>query len=342
MSQAASREIVPVGDNGDIVHAPPTVPVQRVATKYTTAMSVQRPRSLKDVERRALEEARLLGASAFYAWGQNKDRIEGPSKHLSNALVRCYGNCAVDMAEVQETEDAWIFTANFVDLETSFTLARQFRQSKKWVIYGKFDEARKEDIRFQIGQSKAVRNVILNAIPEWLVSRALDEAKGGVRELIEKLVAEKGLPAVAAAAMKKLSEHGVDEQRVLEAMDRKAIGALTVEDLVILKGNIAAIESGADTADSIFPVVTVRAIAAPSPAPDAKAADIAAKIEAKREASTPNTTTGPVSSPAPAPAGATQDATSGAGSAPAKPTTDSEAAEFGALIPDQTASRRKR
>lgn len=87
---------------------------------------------------------------------------------------------------------------------------------------------------------------------------------------------------------------------------------------------------------------------AASASPDAKAADIAAKIDAKREAAkmageqtTPHAE--PVTSPAPAPAGGpTPETASGAGSAQAKPTTDAEAAEFGALIPDQTPSRRKR
>ena len=31
---------------------------------------------------------------------------------------------------MQETPDAWIFTGHFIDLETGFTLSRQFRQSK--------------------------------------------------------------------------------------------------------------------------------------------------------------------------------------------------------------------
>lgn len=253
MENGNGRQIVDLDQEGRPIEAS-MVPVQRVATKYTTAMQVLSPRANAMVERRAMEEAALLGADAFYAWGNGKDRIEGPSKELAMALVRCYGNCAVDLGEIQETRDAWIFTATFVDLETGFTLARQFRQAKGWQVFGRFDEARKDDIRFQIGQSKAVRNVILNALPGWLVKRALDRAKGGVREKIEEAVAKFGMEKVVAKALDTLAKFGVDEPRVLTTMGRALRGALSIEDLVILHGSIAAIESGADTVDVLFPV----------------------------------------------------------------------------------------
>ncbi len=278
----------------------PAVPVQKVQTKYTTAMAVQRPRVLATVEKKSLEEAALLGADAFYAWGQGKDRIEGPTVELAMALVRCYGNCAVDLGEVQDTAEAWIFTATFVDLETGFTLSRQFRQSKRWVVHGRFDEARKDDIRFQIGQSKAVRNVVLNAVPAWLCNRAMDKAKGGVREAIENAVAKHGLAKVISVALEKLKGHGVDEARVLNTMGRQLPGAITVEDLVILHGSIAALDSGADTIDVLFPV-TAEAGAAPEggsraeqvlgdlkgkteegPAPTPIAAEVVNKVEELR------------------------------------------------------------
>jgi hypothetical protein len=233
---------------------PPAVPVQRVQTNYTTAMAVQQPRELVRVERSSIQESEMIGADGFYAWGAGKDRIEGPSKDLAMTLVRCWGNCAIDLGEVQDLHDAWIFTATFVDLETGFTLARQFRQSKSWTVYGKMDAARKEDIRFQIGQSKAVRNVVLNVLPKWLVRRAMDACKGGVREKLEASIEKFGMDKVIGKAMDRLNALGVDEPRVLSAMGRKALPALTIEDLVIIHGNIAALESGSDTIDAVFPI----------------------------------------------------------------------------------------
>lgn len=232
----------------------PDQPVQRMQGSYATAMMVQRPRDLRRIETMALQEASMLGEDAFYAWGAGKDRVEGPSVDLANCLVRCWGNCAVEMQPVQETAESWIFTAAFVDLETGYTLMRQFRQAKNWTVYGKFDDARKEDIRFQIGQSKALRNVVLNAMPAWLVRRAMDKAKGGVREKMEGAIAKHGIDKVQKQAMEKLDKLGADEARVLASMGRKAVAALTVEDLVLLHGNAAALESGSDTLDGVFPL----------------------------------------------------------------------------------------
>src|ERR1039458_481260 len=99
------------------------------------------------------------------------------------------------MSPVQEMDEAWIFTAVFIDLETGFTLPRQFRQSKKSIIYGKFDDERKDAMRFSIGQSKSQRNVILKAIPAWMVKQAIGEAKKGVRKQIEKYISDNGIQA---------------------------------------------------------------------------------------------------------------------------------------------------
>lgn len=228
-------------------------PMQRTQGRYTTAVQVQRPRRLPEVEKSALAEAAMLAEDGFYGWGAGKDHIEGPSVELANALARCWGNCAVEMEPMQETATAWIMTAAFVDLETGFTLTRQFRQSKEWVVHGRHDDARKDDIRFQIGQSKAVRNVILNALPAWLVRRALDQCRGGVRAALEKSVAQYGLEKVQRRALDRLAALGVSEARVLSVMGRRVAAGLTVEDLILLHGNIQALESGTDTIDAVFP-----------------------------------------------------------------------------------------
>ena len=240
-------------DETDLTRVP-EVPVQRVQTNYTTAVAVQRPRQLPVIEQRAMQEAAMIGADGYYGWGKGKNRVEGPTVGLAMAMARCWGNCALDLGEVQDLPDSWIFSATFVDLETGFTLTRQFRQSKTWTVFGDFGEDRKMDIRFQIGQSKAVRNVVLNAVPSWLINRALDKCKGGVREALEKYISKVGMPETQKGAMSKLAAVGATPDRVLFAMGRKAVAALTIEDLVILKGDLVAIESGADTLDAVFPI----------------------------------------------------------------------------------------
>jgi hypothetical protein len=227
--------------------------VQQMRTAYATAVAVQRPRAMPHILRALKEEARLAGEDFYYGWAAGKDRVEGPSVALALAAARCWGNCAVEPLPVQDLGDSWVFTAAFVDLETGFTLSRQFRQSKRSTVAGKLDGERKDDIRFQVGQSKAIRNVILNSLPPSLVKAALEEAKRGVRMHIEQLVSSKGLPGAVDLALKALARCGVKEEAVLGkcgVADRKA---LTVDHLVLLKGDLTAIEGGQERPEVLFP-----------------------------------------------------------------------------------------
>lgn len=233
--------------------------LEQVKTGYTTAVRVQIPRVLKEVNRRLKDEALMGGESFYYGWGSGKDKIEGPSIHLAMSAARCWGNCAVDLDDVQDLGDCWIFTAVFIDVETGFTLKRQFRQSKTSIIYGKHDEERKADMRFQIGQSKAVRNVVVNAIPKHLVREAIETAKRGVREKIERRIealnqeGKNGMAIAQDTAVAALKKSGVTEEAVLLKLGRPTVKAITVDDLIIILGDIAAINDGSDRADELFP-----------------------------------------------------------------------------------------
>lgn len=228
------------------------VPIQQMRTQFATAMSVQRPRELPAVEKRVLTEAAVAGERFFYGWGAGKDRIEGGSIDLAMCLVRNWGNCAVEMQPIQETADAWVFTASLVDLETGFTLSRQFRQSKRHVVHGKHDEARKEDIRFQIGQSKAIRNVVLNALPKWLADKAIEAAKDNVIELVNRAIATKGLAEIQRISVERLTAHGVTPDMILLKFGRPTIAALTPEDLVVMRADNTALHEGQDTLENLY------------------------------------------------------------------------------------------
>jgi hypothetical protein len=241
-------------------------PVQQVRTSYATAVAVQKPRLMNDVARRIKDEARHAGEDFYYGWGVGKDSIEGPSVKLALALARCWGNCAVEALPVQDTPDAWIFPAAFVDLETGFTLTRLFRQSKQWTVHGRMDGERKDDVRFQIGQSKAVRNVLLNALPASLIDAALREAKAGVRAKIEEFIKANGLPKAVDILLKALAKYGVKEKAVLGKMDVADKKALSLEHLVTLRGDLTALEGGQERAELLFPEPDA---AEPTPAPEA-------------------------------------------------------------------------
>jgi hypothetical protein len=241
--------------------------VQQVRSAFCTAVSVQKARDIGSVKRKLLDEARLMGEDAYYGWGAGKSAIEGPSIDLAVAAARCWGNCATDMLPVQDLADCWIFTAAFIDLETGYTRTRQFRQAKKHVVAGKMDDERKDDIRFQIGQSKAERNVILKALPSWLINAALEAAKAGVRQELENLTRKHGIVHVADRLVTALMKCGVKEPAILAkcaVADRKG---LTVDHLVILRGDLSAIQNGQERADVLFPAVEAPAPTPPPPAP---------------------------------------------------------------------------
>lgn len=227
--------------------------IQQVKTAYTAAVNVQKRRDCKEVVEKLLQEADQAGEDFFYAWGKGKNSIEGPSVNLALAAARCWGNCAVEIQPVRDDAHAWYFTAVFVDLETGFTLARTFRQSKQSVVSGNLDPERKDDIRFQIGQSKAIRNVILNALPEWLLRQAREQAKTGVRQRIQRYIATHGIARATDYVLRALSRLGVREDAVLAKFgvpDRKAI---SIDHLVAIKGDINALEKGTERLEELYP-----------------------------------------------------------------------------------------
>lgn len=246
------------GTERDVMNAIPARgdTLQQIKTPYSTAVSVQIERNLDTVRRRLMDEARIGGEMMYYGWGASQNHIEGASIHLAMSAARCWGNCAVTSEPLQDGGDAWIFTSSFVDLETGFTLQRQFRQAKRSIVHGKHDEERKDDIRFQIGQSKASRNVVLNALPKSIINEAMKAAKAGVRERLEQWIngkGEKGMAMAQDGAMAALLKVGIAEERVLAKMQRPTKGALTLDDLIVLKGDIVAIQEGTDRAEELYP-----------------------------------------------------------------------------------------
>lgn len=145
-------------------------------------------------ERAVLTKLRALAAAAGDDWYyrfpvKNRktgttDFIEGPSIKLANDLARLYGNCEVD-CRAQDLGKVILFHARFIDLETGYALTRPFQQRKSAAKIGGSDDERREDIAFQIGASKAIRNVTVNAL-QTFADFAFDEAKQALVDKIGK------------------------------------------------------------------------------------------------------------------------------------------------------------
>jgi hypothetical protein len=228
--------------------------LQKTGTEFTQAITIQKPRDRMEVIKNCELEAAIAGEEFYYAWtvksksGRRK-LVEGMSIGGALAAARNWGNCAIP-CEVKEHSDHYVFTATFVDFETGFNMQRVFRQRKEQNV-GMQDTARAEDIIFQIGQSKAIRNVCLNALPNWLTKKMLDKAK---KNMIADILKDKdGLERAKQKILDVIEQHDITQKRVEDKM-AKSLKAWTAEDVVLIRGALSALVNGQESAESLFPV----------------------------------------------------------------------------------------
>jgi outer membrane biosynthesis protein TonB len=239
---------------------------RQVKTNYCTAVAVQKKRSSSKMIAEVLEEAEQAGSTFYYRWEVEnrrkgtRDVIIGGSIDLAASIFRAYGNCAMDL-DCNETNTHYFFTAIMIDLESGMSWPRMFRQRKSQAI-GKFDQDRQEDIVFQIGQSKAMRNAILSVMPRWLVDRAIDVAREAE---IKRLSGHQNLALARAEMLKYFSKLGVTPERV-EARLGKKIGDTTAEDLADLRSLAGAIKDRMTAVNEAFPVEEATTASEPPPA----------------------------------------------------------------------------
>jgi len=230
--------------------------LQKTQTSYTTAIAVQKPRSITRITHNVLEESKLAGSSFYYGWTvKNKNgsasKIEGPSIDLAMCLARHYGNCVIDV-EGSETNTHYNIKGVFIDLESGFTCPRLFRQRKSQGIGGKFDSDRQEDIVFQIGQSKAIRNAVIRAMPEWLVNQAIEVAKTAELNKIKP----ENLHIAREKVISFFEQYGIDQDRIENKLEKKA-DKWTGQDIVELRGSANALKEGRISPVELFPLIEV-------------------------------------------------------------------------------------
>lgn len=218
--------------------------------RYVTAMQVINPRNINRVISKCVEEASIAGEEFIYSWKQGGTIIEGLTVGAALSIVRNFGNAMVDV-EVQESDKAYIFTAYFCDLETGFNISRSFRQSKQSPKnkYGKeiYEGHRGVDIIFQIGQSKAIRNVVLNAIPRWLATKVLQEAKNNAMANINNM----GEVKARELLLTKINNLKIELVKV-EATYGKVKSWDKIK-LVQLSSALKSLENGYEDEDTLFP-----------------------------------------------------------------------------------------
>jgi hypothetical protein len=190
----------------------------REANSNLGALRVAVPRSLGQVMREIDEFAQIFGHRWKYSIPFKKRHkngseetvlVEGPTVGCAIDIARCWGNCSLDCEKIEEVGDGWVFHGVFLDVEKGFRLGRPFRQRKSQNIGNMGgDRGRSEDIIFQIGASKAMRNVAVNAL-RGIVDEALERGQKRLTDRIEHQRDE-----VMAKIHDRLAENNIDEKRV--------------------------------------------------------------------------------------------------------------------------------
>lgn len=316
---------------------------QNVRAIGAQAVAVRRDEAV--VLKKLVALAAAAGTDWYYRYPvKNKgavDWIEGPSIKLANDLARIYGNCEIDI-RVEDHGSVFMFYARFTDFETGFVMVRPFQQDKRASKMGGSDEARRLDIAMQIGTSKAIRNVTVNAL-QTFADFAFEAAKDAQ---IEKFA--KDVPKWQEKTAQRIAEWNIDIVRI-ELVIGRPYKEWRAPDISRVHAMMKAIADGMATLDETFPPVhdihdpetgevaeTANAAAA-KPAEKPSTLDAAAKVvdpnkkteAAVAEQAKPATTETPAQ---PAPAGnlaatGAQEATS-AGSAAISPAAPADGSLF--------------
>jgi hypothetical protein len=226
----------------------------------------------KNLIRQELKEtAAMAGKDWFYRFpvktkDGGQDWIEGPSIKLANEVARAWGNNATEVREV-DVGDAWVFYARFTDFETGFQMERAYRQYKSQRSMKVKDWERQEAIAYQIGQSKAIRNVIVNSL-QIFADFAFEEARGSLVDKIGKNLEDWRARAIEGIAR---MPGDVELLRVERVIGRSAKDWLAA-DIARVVAMMQAIADGMATADETFPLVVEKPTEASTPATESGSA----------------------------------------------------------------------
>lgn len=233
----------------------PVRPQQVKRDVFGALASAERPMAPRDLKKflHNLEALSLMAREKFYYRWEAKDRnsasgksvIMGPSIDLTMALMQIYGNCHVEVAIADQTPTHVVLAARFVDEENNTSVIRLFKQRLSQNL-GMRDAERAADIVFQIGQSKATRNVIAAALRIYC-----DQAVKWAHD--ERFVRIQKNPEGARAwLLGKIKELEIPIQNVEYVIGRPAKSWL-VPDMARLFGTLQSIMDTMTTVEDEFP-----------------------------------------------------------------------------------------
>ena len=228
-------------------------PTSGIAERVVGAQPVAVHRDEQKVLQKLANLAAAAGSDWFYRFPVKKkeggqDWIEGPSIKLANEVLRVFGNLSLEIREL-DVGDAWVFYARCTDIEGGSSMERAFRQRKSQTSMRTRDADRQLDIAYQIGQSKAIRNVVCNFLQIYC-DYAFEQAQGS---LVEKI--GKSLEAWRERTAEGLRKMPVELARVERTIGRPAKDWLA-PDIARIVAMMRSVADGMASVDEVFPAAT--------------------------------------------------------------------------------------
>lgn len=236
---------------------------RQVSDGIITAQAVAKPRDEPSILAKIKAMSGSFGDQWYYEWEtKNRDgskgRVLGPTIKCAMDVARLFGNCQVDV-RVVDGKEHWVFYARFVDYETGYSLTRAFQQRKSQTAGKKMEVDRQLDIAFQIGQSKAERNVIVNALRSF-TDYAVDLSRDS---LVQKI--GKNVDASRTKVLRMLEDGDIAVDRVVAVIGR-SVDEWRAQDIARVVTSLKTISDGMATKEDIFPTHS-QASQAPSAPP---------------------------------------------------------------------------
>lgn len=215
-----------------------------------TAQKVVKKRDIAEIQQRMRVLAAFSGGSYIYSWPVKNRKTgrtttaEGATIKLANDLAREWGNCLLDVRVIDERTH-WLYYARFTDYETGYSYTRPFRQ-RKGQDTGMADRDRAEDLVFQIGASKAIRNCILNAL-STLVDYTMEQARNNLLHWVDN-----NLEGAKAYVAKVTERHDINLERI-EGIVGKKVKNWTNREYARVLTELRGIEEGLSDPDDLYP-----------------------------------------------------------------------------------------
>lgn len=221
----------------------------RAEADAQVALAGLRPRDLDRFEgnvRALVTRSPEVAAEMLYAIPRDGKLIEGPSVRFAEVLVAYWGNSRSGARIIEEGPESITAQGTFHDLENNNQITFEVRRR----IVDKKGRRYSPDMINTTANAAcaiALRNAITRGIPKpaW---------EGLYQAAREASNASRNPPELRKQALLAFQGIGVDEPRILNALELKSAEEITIDHIAKLRGLFAAIREGETTTAEAFPI----------------------------------------------------------------------------------------